>query len=200
MSGHFSELQWLGFVLNCCPQQTARAIDEHLATGCGDCEREQIYWQALRSTMKQETDVPAWAIERVMALPRQTTQIGPVKREKTRLVFDNMSTPLPAYLRSMGGYSRHCVYSLSESASVEVLVERVSRLQGWSVVGQVLNEDGRGWDECRVQLTDEREYWQETSTNAAGEFAFTHAGQGSRLKLELEAGERRWEIAPVLMP
>jgi hypothetical protein len=200
MSDHFTELQWLGFVLNCCPEEAARAIEQHLQLGCCDCQQAQVYWSTLQQCMTEEERVPDWAVERVLALPQQSAPAGLPKRAKVRLVFDNMSTPMPAYLRSTGGYSRHCVYSLSESASLEVLVERVSRQQGWSLVGQILDDDGRGWEECRIQLTDERECWQETSTNQAGEFAFAHAGQGSRLRLELEAGDRRWEIAPVLMP
>lgn len=199
MNPHFTELQWLGFVLDCCPQDTAAAIEQHLAMECAACVREQAYWRTLHSSMKQEAEVPAWAVEQVMALPGEPAPEA-TRREGARLVFDNLSTPMPAYLRSGGGYSRHCVYSLSESASVEVLVERISRQQGWSVVGQVLDEEGRGWGDCKVQLTDERDCWQATTTNAAGEFAFAQAGQGANLVLELEAGECRWEIPQVLLP
>lgn len=201
MNPHFTELQWLGFVLDCCPQDTLAAIEQHLAMECAACVREHAYWRTLHCSMMQETaEVPAWAVEQVMTLPGEPAAIDVTRSESARLVFDNLSTPMPAYLRSGGGYSRHCVYSLSESASVEVLVERISRQQGWSVVGQVLDEDGRGWGDCKIQLTDERDCWLETTTNDAGEFAFAQAGQGTNLTLELEAGESRWEIPQVLLP
>jgi hypothetical protein len=167
---------------------------------CASCLREQAYWRTLYSSMIHGTDVPAWAFEPVMALPDDPSAMEVARRRNTRLVFDNLTTPLPDFLRSGAGHARHCVYSLSETASVEVMVERTSRQQGWSVLGQVLDDEGRGWRDCRIQLTDERECWQQTTTNAAGEFAFSRWGQGSSLTLELDAGACRWEIPQVLLP
>ncbi len=120
-----------------------------------------------------------------------------------RLQFDSVTGPALSVrgLRTR----RHCVYELesdsADSPALEVMVERLGRQEGWSVVGQVFCPSGEAWAGCAVELCEEAAggLSRAVRTNEWGEFALTPANNGP-WRLGLVAGGRRYDIAPVPMP
>jgi len=208
MAEHFTQWVWAGYAAKQAPVAVTAEIRAHLAAGCASCGEENRFWQSLASTMQfeqllQREPLPTVARERVLAM----AQMPPAQKRASwtgaRLSFDSFTTPMPATVRGMAA-RRLCVYELDgePGARVDVMVERVGRHDGWSVVGQVLNAKGEGWRDCAVDLTEaelESVATPSGRTNAFGEFSFVRAN-GNPWRLDLQVGQKRFGIAPLLMP
>ena len=206
---HFSEWQWAGFISGALAPEAAQELRAHLARGCATCVQEQAFWRQLGTALRPGPDpVPLAALQRVLELPRRMRPLAPQLspgRAAARMIFDSFLAPVPSTVRGLQA-QRHCVYELGPgaeagAASLEVMTERVSRLEDWSVVGQLLTAGGEGCRDCVIELKHEdgAAPQQSARTNAFGEFSFVHVGVGPWC-LDLQAGEKKWSIAPLLLP
>ncbi|HUX66910.1 MAG TPA: hypothetical protein VMV31_05440 [Terriglobales bacterium] len=212
MAEHFTPWAWAAFASQSLPSAEAEPMRAHLAAGCACCEQELDFWRLLGDTLRQDREpLPPACLERALALaspPDRTARAlrpRPAGRGAVRLAFDSFTAPWPARVRGLQA-RRHCVYQLdgSPDLSLEVMVERVSRHDGWSVVGQVLNAVGEGWPDCAVELTgvagpSPNAPARRARTNAFGEFALLPTDAGPWC-LDLQAGLKHWGVAPVLLP
>ena len=210
MAEHFTQWVWAGFASRSLAADEAVAVRAHLRTGCESCAREERFWRVMSVTIRQEREpLPAGSLERALAHgARAAASVAASSERGFRLAFDNFTAPLALSVRGPQA-RRHCVYELDpepgmasgQRASVEVMVERVGRSEGWSVVGQLLDPSGEGWRDCSMELTGEAPAAAPVRcrTNGFGEFAFAPA-QAGPWRLDLQAGQRHWGIAPLLMP
>lgn len=216
MAEHFTQWQWAGYLCQDLPAEQAEAMRLHLAAGCAACEHELQFWKMVGSKVQRDRDplVGGFA-EQALAVARPRVPAAGERRnrilaaDRVRLVFDSFAAPCPSAVRSTAWARRHCVYELealqdaSEAASAEVMVERIGRNEGWSVVGQVLDATGRGWQECAIAMTSMATRGpamvRTARTNGWGEFSLMQTENGP-WRLDLQAGQQQWEIAPVLIP
>jgi hypothetical protein len=208
MAEHYTPQEWAGYAAKSLATDQVASMEAHLLQGCTSCGRELGFWQTLGTTLRQEREaVPSQRLDRALALVHSVAR--PLRGiVGARLMFDSFAMPLPSTVRGLQA-RRHCVYELdaepaggASRASLEVMIERLGRDQGWSVVGQVLNGKGEGWRDCVVELAGGETGGaapQTGRTNAWGEFSLAPAGAGS-WSLGVQAGQQRWGVAPLLMP
>ncbi len=216
MPEHFTQWAWASWASGSQPAETAAAMRAHLDAGCPDCTREQAFWTLLATTMRQEREPmprqwPEWTA-RALAMPQRAA--GRLGRRAgvlgVRLTFDNLVCAAPP-VRGVRPHRRHCVYDLDlepenpagarreSSGTLEVMSEPAGRHRGWNLLGQVLNASREAWRDCLLELsTGNPAAPLSARTNAFGEFSFAEVGQGP-WQLELQAGQRRWGITPLLL-
>lgn len=203
MADHFSQWEWAIWASGSQSSQATAGIQAHLKSGCEACQREQAFWLLLSNTMRAEREpLPQhWSdwTERALAMPQRAAQraIGVLG---VRMIFDSRTAAV-AGVRGAGAHRRHCVYELESEAALgmtgtlEVMSEPAGAGRSWHVLGQVLNNSGQGWRDCRIEVAPAAcpELTQAANTSGFGEFNFAAVEPGP-WRMELQAGQGRWEI------
>jgi hypothetical protein len=182
---HFSEHPWADFVRGVSGPGITRDIKAHLAEGCTQCETAHDAWSRVR---RLATEEPAYAPPENLV---RLVKIGfagkaaqqPRKWTLGSLVFDSLSQPLPAGVRS-GALNVWQVIYEAEGLTVDLCFGRRTPSKAMHLVGQVFDKQEAQalQNETIVELSTAQEHLlATTAVSALGEF-----------HIEFEAKESLW--------
>ena len=199
---HFSEQVWADFVRGIGHAPTNREIEAHISNGCPDCVGTVGMWKQMYSIAINEPRLtpPDNAVRMVKLefAARQSQQAAPWVLG--RLVFDSLTQPLPAGIRSGVSDSRQLVFD-ADGTIVDLVLNAKPQSTTVSLVGQVVDKrKTKSPTPPQVAIT----LWTESeqplaaaSANEYGEFQMEFAAQ-ERLRLSIEiAGQKPIRIPAV---
>ena len=198
---HFSEQVWTDFVRGIGPSRANAEIEAHLASGCQDCVPACGMWKKVYSIAAREPSFtpPDHAVRMVKVefATRQTPQQSPWTL--ARLVFDSLSQPLTAGVRSGASDSRQLMFD-AEGTMVDLVLDVRPQSGTISLIGQVIDKGGTRVAPRQVAVilwTETGQPLAETAANEFGEFQLEFTAQ-ARLRLSVEiAGHKPIRIPPM---
>lgn len=198
---HFSEQVWTDFVRGIGQSRTIAEIEAHLASGCLDCVPACGMWKKVYSiAAKEPSFAPPDHAVRVAKVEFATRQSPtPSPWTLARLVFDSLSQPLTAGVRSGTSDSRQLMFD-AEGTMVDLVLDARPQSATISLVGQVVDKSGTKVAPRQVAVilwTETGQPLAETAANEFGEFQLEFAAQ-ARLRLSVEiAGHKPIRIPPM---
>lgn len=198
---HFSEQGWADFVRGVGPSKSNREIADHIASGCVDCTTSVGVWRKVHAIALNEASLTppddVVRLARVEFAARQVPQAVPWTMAK--LVFDSLSQPLTAGVRSGASESRQLMFE-AEGTMVDLFLDHEPQGGTVSLVGQVVDKKGARIAPRQVAVivwTESGQALAETSSNEFGEFQMEIAPQ-ERLRLSIEiVGAKAVRIPPI---
>lgn len=138
---HFSEQEWADRARGFSTAPHAQKIDTHLAVGCLDCKAASDLWNRVRTIAITESNyAPPENLVRLAKLEFVAKQEAkPEESSLLGLIFDSISQPLPAGVRSSGATARQVVYE-GEGFTVDLRFDRVAPSRTVALVGQILDK------------------------------------------------------------
>ena len=198
---HFSEQVWTDFARGVGPSETSRDIETHIASGCLPCATVCGMWSKVYSIAANEPSfTPPDSVVRMVKLEFATTQSPqPSPWMLARLVFDSLSQPLTAGVRSGEPESRQLMFD-AEGTMVDLVLDNQTQSGIISMIGQVVDKAGARIAPRQVAVivwTETGQPLAETSANEFGEFQMEFAPQ-ERLRLSVEiVGYKPIRIPPI---
>jgi hypothetical protein len=198
---HFSEQVWTDFVRGVGPSKTNGAIEAQIAGGCAECAATGGVWKKVYSIATNEPRFtpPDHAVRMVKLefTTRQSPRLSPWTMAS--LMFDSLSQPLTAGVRSGASDSRQLVFE-AEGTMVDLVLDTRPQSGTISLVGQVVDKGGAKIAPRQVAVivwTETGQPLAETAANEFGEFQLEFAAQ-DRLRLSVEiAGHKPIRIPPM---
>jgi anti-sigma factor RsiW len=198
---HFSEQVWADVVRGIASAQAHQELETHLASGCSDCAKTMGLWQNFRSIAANELSFtpPEGVVRQVKLAFARVNSPQPNSWTMAGLVFDNLSHPLTAGVRSGASPSRQLMFDADET-TVDLLLDVRPQAHTMSLIGQVVNKRSEQTTPRHVSVilwTETGQPLAETSTNEFGEFQLEFAPQ-QQLRLSVEiAGCKPIRIPPI---
>ena len=198
---HFSEQVWTDFVRGVGPSKRNAEIEAHMASGCADCVASVGMWKKVYLIAGNEPSFtpPDHAVRmaKLEFATGQSPRLSPWTM--ARLVFDSVSQPLTAGVRSGASESRQVAFE-AEGTMVDLVLDARPQSGTISLVGQVVDKGGAKIAPRQVAVivwTETGKPLAETSANEFGEFQLEFAAQ-DRLRLSVEiAGHNPIHIPPM---
>jgi hypothetical protein len=191
---HFSKQTWADFVRGISESATRANIESHLARGCVGCTTNFDIWNRVTTISATErTYTPPDSAVRMMEL-EFAARYAMERRPSVlaSLLFDTLSQPLPAGMRSGVAVVRQLVYE-AEGFTVDLRLDPQSQSGKICVVGQVL---GKGVprispSSASIMLwTEKGQPIVHVSANEYGEFQLEFDAQ-ENLRLSIDAAGRK---------
>jgi hypothetical protein len=198
---HFSEQVWTDFVRGIGPTKMSGQIEAHLTSGCSDCVASVGMWKKMYSIATSEAGfTPPDNVVRMVKVEFAATQSPRLSPwTMARLVFDSLSQPLTAGVRSGASESRQLMFA-AEGTMVDLVLDTRPQSGTISLVGQVVDKGGTKVAPRQVSVilwAETGEPLAETSANEFGEFQLEFAAQ-ERLRLSVEiSGHKPIRIPPL---
>ena len=157
-----------------------RVVEDHLGRPCAPCREKLRSMGDLLETMRRDRtgEVPLWLHDRAVAVFTPSEQLSPARRlleSLAELVFDSLSSPLPAAMRRSVGEARRLRFRLG-GHSLDVEIEREGAATV-SLRGLLEAQDPALWT-IEVQAGGER---RTARPDASGEFALEDVPSGALL-------------------
>ena len=172
------------------PAQTE--LLSHLATRCGQCTQTFKLWQRLQAIgARENTYCPPADSVRMVKFEFEARR-APESELHGKLVFDSLSQPALAGVRSAGAAAARQVVYEAEGIMVDLRFERPGRSKCISLIGQVLDQNAPrvSLGNASVMLwTQQGLVLAETQTNVSGEFHLEFEAQNG-LRLSIQASTR----------
>jgi hypothetical protein len=201
---HFSEQAWADYVRRVDGSDGTAGIRAHLAAGCLNCRTAQEIWGRFQTIAQVESAfTPPDNLVRMAKLEfsiRQEIRQRDVDAASgvwmpAKLLFDSLTQPLLAGVRSSAASARQLIYE-GDDLAVDLRFDHVKTSRKVSVTGQILDK--------RVPPTplvgSPIVLWREdgvlvatTDANQYGEFQLEFELQ-ERLRLTARVGKRRVQI------
>ena len=197
---HFSEQIWTDFARGIA-SPTNRDLEAHLAAGCPECSSAHQLWKVVYAVGQNEPSLspPDLAVHRVKV---EFAARRPAEKEAfimAKLMFDNLSQPLTAGVRSGGSDSRQLMFD-AEGTMVDLVIDVHPKSGTISLVGQVVDKRGAKVVPRQVSVmlwTETGQCLAEASADQFGEFQMELPPQ-DRLRLSVEiVGHKAIRIPPV---
>ena len=170
-------------------------IESHLSQ-CSDClqlkqELEQFVLQLQAdATFEPPAELVQWGVSlfQPMLQPQETVG-GKVRRFVASLVFDTFDEPMLAGVRRVGAPPRQLLFRAGD-VDVDVKIESMEANDRISLVGQVLSNTEKFFDNTPVKLESHGTVRYKTMTNFVGEFAFDEVPKDTyHLSVDLPEGQ-----------
>lgn len=191
---HFSEHAWADFGRGFVATEQAQGIKAHLAAGCLNCKTTRLFWDRVQTMALAEREYSA--PENLVRLAKlEFTAKREFQAEEWSLanvLFDSVSQPLLAGVRSSAAVARQVVYE-AEGLTVDLRFDVVVPSGKVSAVGQIL--DSQKPHELLtgapvVVWTEDGRLVATTTANGYGEFQLEFEAQDD-LRLTARVGGRR---------
>ncbi len=192
---HFPEEVWTDFVRGIGQRQANKEIEAHLASGCRDCVTSAGMWKKVCSIASNEPSLtpPDYPVRMVNLEFATSHSPKPRLWSMAKLVFDSLSQPLTAGVRSGAVDSRQMVFD-ADGTMVDLVFNALPQSGTISLVGQVVDKDRTKVTPRQVAIilwTETGQPVTETTSNEFGEFQMEFASQ-DRLRLSVEiAGHKQ---------
>jgi hypothetical protein len=171
------------------------AVDSHLSQ-CSDCtelkqELEQFILQLQAdAAFEPPADLVQWGVSlfQPMLQPKESAG-GKIRKFVASLVFDTFDEPMLAGVRRVGAPPRQLLFRAGD-VDVDVKIESMEANDRISLVGQVLSNTEKFFDNTPVKLESHGTVRYKTMTNFVGEFAFDEVPKDTyHLSVDLPEGQ-----------
>ena len=174
---------------------TKAMVDSHLSQ-CMDCSQvrqelqEFVVWMRADASFEPPAEVLQWGLNlfQPMLQPQESVS-GKVRRIIASLVFDTFDEPALAGVRRVGAPPRQLLFRAGD-VDVDVKIESVETNDRISLVGQVLSNTEKFFDNTPVKLESHGMVRYKTMTNSVGEFIFDEVPKDTyHLSVDLPEGQ-----------
>ena len=170
-------------------------VEEHLSE-CSDClqlksELEQFLFQLhADSSFEPPAELVQWGVSLFQPLLQPTKTVGgKIRKFVASLVFDTFDEPVLAGVRRVGVPPRQLLFRAGD-VDVDVKIESMEANDRISLVGQVLSNTEKFFDNTPVKLESHGTVRYKTMTNFVGEFAFDEVPKDTyHLSVDLPEGQ-----------
>ena len=176
-------------------EEAKAMIDGHLSQ-CADClqtrnELQQfVIWLQTDSSYEPPAETLEWGVSlfQPMLQPKESAG-GKIRKIVASLVFDTFDEPAPAGVRRVGAPPRQLLFRAGD-VDVDVKIEAVETNDRISLVGQVLSNTEKFFDNTPVKLESHGLVRYKTMTNFVGEFVFDEVPKDTyHLSVDLPEGQ-----------
>ena len=176
-------------------EEAKALIDSHLSH-CSDCleireELQQfVNWLQTDSTYEPPADTLEWGMSlfQPMLQPKESVG-GRIRKIVASLVFDTYDEPATAGVRRVGAPPRQLLFRAGD-VDVDVKIEAMETNDRISLVGQVLSNREKFFDNTPVKLESHGMVRYKTMTNFVGEFVFDEVPKDTyHLSVDLPEGQ-----------
>jgi hypothetical protein len=175
--------------------ETRAATETHLAQ-CSDCVelKQELSQFILQLQGDAAFEPPAGVVQWSVGLFQPLLQTKETVRGKIRkivasLVFDTFDEPMLAGVRRVGAPPRQLLFRAGD-VDVDVKIESMEANDRISLVGQVLSNTEKFFDNTPVKLESHGTVRYKTMTNFVGEFAFDEVPKDTyHLSVDLPEGQ-----------
>lgn len=175
--------------------ESKTTVESHLSQ-CSDClelkqELEQfVLHLQVDSSFEPPAELVQWGVSlfQPMHQPKETVG-GKVRKFVASLVFDTFDEPMLAGVRRVGVPPRQLLFRAGD-VDVDVKIESMEANDRISLVGQVLSNTEKFFDNTPVKLESHGTVRYKTMTNFVGEFAFDEVPKDTyHLSVDLPEGQ-----------
>ena len=138
---HFADPRWADYVRGVGAAGAKREIEAHLLSGCGECKPVFDFWKWVGDFAARDVAyTPPDNLTRLMKLALYNEQVPETETWTiANLVYDSMSRPLVAGIRSGGTSTRQFVFE-AEGLTVDLRFEKKPQSNIIYASGQVLDK------------------------------------------------------------
>jgi hypothetical protein len=172
-----------------------QTIEVHLSA-CSDCvelrqELEQLTFKLQAdASFEPPAELVQWGVSlfQPMIQPKDTVT-GKIRKFVASLVFDTFDEPMLAGVRRVGVPPRQLLFRAGD-VDVDVKIESMEANDRISLVGQVLSNTSKFFDNTPVKLESHGMVRYRTMTNFVGEFSFDEVPKDTyHLSVDLPEGQ-----------
>jgi Putative zinc-finger len=176
-------------------EEAKAMIDGHLSH-CSDCLQTRnelhqfVIWLQTDSSYEPPAETLEWGVSlfQPMLQPKESAG-GKIRKIVASLVFDTFDEPAPAGVRRVGAPPRQLLFRAGD-VDVDVKIEAVETNDRISLVGQVLSNTEKFFDNTPVKLESHGLVRYKTMTNFVGEFVFDEVPKDTyHLSVDLPEGQ-----------
>ena len=176
-------------------EEAKAMVDAHVAN-CSGCQQEKHVLQQFMTRLQADSsfEPPVDALQFAVGLfqpvlqPQETVS-GKVRRIIASLVFDTFDEPMQAGIRRVGAPPRQLLFRAGD-VDVDVKIESMEANDRISLVGQVLSNNEKFFDNTPVKLESHGMVRYKTMTNFVGEFVFDEVPKDTyHLSVDLPEGQ-----------
>lgn len=192
---HVNAENLMGYMDGQVTAATKATIESHLSQ-CSECvelkqELEQFVLQLQAdAAFEPPADLVQWGVSLFQPmLQTKETVGGKIKKFVASLVFDTFDEPMLAGVRRVGAPPRQLLFRAGD-VDVDVKIESMEANDRISLVGQVLSNTEKFFDNTPVKLESHGTVRYKTMTNFVGEFAFDEVPKDTyHLSVDLPEGQ-----------
>ena len=169
-------------------------LETHL-TACGDCAELKQEFQNLLFRLKEDAsfeppaDLVQWGIDLFQPVMRPKEAVSGFRKFIASLVFDTYDQPMLAGVRRVGAPPRQLLFRAGD-VDVDVKIESMEANDRITLVGQVLSNTDKFFDNTPVKLESHGIVRYRTRTNVVGEFSFDEVPKDTyHLSVDLPEGQ-----------
>jgi len=175
--------------------ESTATVETHLSQ-CSDClelhqELKQFVMQLQADpSFEPPAELVQWGVSlfQPMLQPKETVG-GKIRKFVASLVFDTFDEPMLAGVRRVGAPPRQLLFRAGD-VDVDVKIESMEANDRISLVGQVLSNTEKFFDNTPVKLESHGTVRYKTMTNFVGEFAFDEVPKDTyHLSVDLPEGQ-----------
>jgi len=173
---------------------TERAGYENHVTACKECHELNQEFQLLVMRLRNDAtsepprDLVQWGVNLFQPVA-QLEPGGALKKLIALLVFDTFDQPMLAGVRRVGSLPRQLLFRAGE-VDVDVKIESMEANDRITLVGQVLSNAEKFFDNTPVKLESHGIVRYKTTTNVVGEFSFDEVPKDTyHLSVDLPEGQ-----------
>jgi hypothetical protein len=173
---------------------TERTSYEKHLTACNECHELSQEFNLLLARVKNDstseppTDLVQWGVNLFQPVA-QLKKGGALKKLIALLVFDTFDQPMLAGVRRVGAPPRQLLFRAGE-VDVDVKIESVEANDRITLVGQVLSNADKFFENTPVKLESHGIVRYKTRTNLVGEFSFDEVPKDTyHLSVDLPEGQ-----------
>jgi hypothetical protein len=176
-------------------EEAKARIDTHLSH-CSDCQetKQELHQFVIRLQSDSSNEPPAetlhWGVSLFQPMLQPVESAGSrVRKIVASLVFDTFDAPALAGVRRVGAPPRQLLFRAGD-VDVDVKIESMETNDRISLVGQVLSNTEKFFDNTPVKLESHGMVRYKTMTNFVGEFVFDEVPKDTyHLSVDLPEGQ-----------
>ncbi len=197
--GHFSSEQWTDFVRKTLKTKDMLEMQSHLETGCQQCKSDYAVWNRVTNVASRERGFEPSVSAVKMAKAAMALHGRPSRIPIAKLLFDSLSAPALAGVRSSSGAAHQMLYGFDDYR-VDLRFEPNLDSEQALLVGQVLHPSaGQALGKIAVSVIRGGQTLGAAETNEFGEFQL-ECDLGSRIELQLTLPDGALVRVPMIEP
>ena len=169
-------------------------LEGHVAT-CSECGELKQEFQALIHRLQDDAsfepppELIQWSIDLFQPVMQPQGAVSGLRKFIASLVFDTYDQPMLAGIRRVGAPPRQLLFRAGD-VDVDVKIESMEANDRITLVGQVLSNTAKFFDNTPVKLESHGIVRYRTTTNVVGEFSFDEVPKDTyHLSVDLPEGQ-----------
>jgi len=191
---HVNAEDLVNYLQGQCSDIETSALEAHLLS-CKECTEQKQEFHDLISRLQEDSsfEPPAelvqWGINLFQPLTQPQAARGVRRKIIGTLIYDTFDEPMLAGVRRVGAPPRQLLFRAG-NVDVDVKIQSAEPNDRISLVGQVLSNDPKFFDNTPVNLESHGIVRYRTTTNVVGEFSFDEVPKDTyHLSVDLPGGQ-----------